>query len=101
MGRRCMNTAEVISGDYWFLFRSTHRQTPITRLSLPIRARGIAPDLIDRVFEPYFTTRKSSGGTGLGLAIVYGFVRQAEGDITLTSTVDGGTTIAMSFIEAN
>ncbi|QND54432.1 two-component sensor histidine kinase (plasmid) [Phyllobacterium sp. 628] len=61
--------------------------------------KGIPPELIDRVFEPYFTTRRSSGGTGLGLAIVYGFVRQANGDITLTSTVDVGTVITMSFLE--
>ncbi|UGX88936.1 sensor histidine kinase [Phyllobacterium meliloti] len=61
---------------------------------------GIPPELVDRVFEPYFTTRRSSGGTGLGLAIVYGFVRQAGGEITLTSKVDIGTSITMSFLEA-
>ena len=58
---------------------------------------GILPELVDRVFEPYFSTRRSSGGTGLGLAIVYGFVRQANGEISLSASVGIGTKVNMSF----
>jgi signal transduction histidine kinase/CheY-like chemotaxis protein len=44
---------------------------------------GIEPDVLEHIFDPYFTTR--STGTGLGLSIAYGIVRQSEGQIRVTS----------------
>jgi signal transduction histidine kinase len=50
------------------------------------------PDVIERISEPFYTTKAESKGTGLGLAQVYGFVRQPNGFIDLQSTVGVGTT---------
>jgi PAS domain S-box-containing protein len=52
---------------------------------------GIAPELSDKVFEPYFTTRTDRGGSGMGLAIVRGIVRELGGTVTLTSNPGSGT----------
>jgi signal transduction histidine kinase/CheY-like chemotaxis protein len=56
---------------------------------------GMAPDLKDRVFEPYFTTKEVGKGSGLGLAQVYGFVKQSGGQARIQSEVGQGTTVEL------
>ncbi|CAN5679200.1 hypothetical protein BH11MYX1_BH11MYX1_50150 [soil metagenome] len=53
---------------------------------------GMSPEVMARIFEPYFTTKARGQGTGLGLATVYGLIQQAHGDIVVESTIDVGTT---------
>ncbi|MBU0995013.1 MAG: response regulator [Proteobacteria bacterium] len=53
---------------------------------------GIEPDLIDKIFDPYFTTKDLGKGTGLGLSVVYGIVKAHEGTINVYSEAGSGTT---------
>jgi PAS domain S-box-containing protein len=53
---------------------------------------GIPPDVLPRVFDPFFTTRPVGTGTGLGLSICHGIVSRAGGEITVASAVGKGTT---------
>lgn len=62
------------------------------RMSVSDTGPGIPPDIIDRIFEPYFTTKGPGEGTGLGLAIIHGIVKSYEGGITVESVQGRGTT---------
>lgn len=53
---------------------------------------GIPSNIIDSIFEPYFTTKKSGEGTGMGLAVVHGIVESYNGKITVDSLEGQGTT---------
>jgi CheY-like chemotaxis protein len=56
---------------------------------------GIPPAMLDKVFDPFFTSKGPGKGTGLGLSMVYGFVKQSAGHIMIYSEEGHGTTIKM------
>ena len=56
---------------------------------------GISPENIERIFEPFYTTKGPGHGTGLGLSQVIGFAKQSDGDIRVESGNEGGTTFIM------
>lgn len=56
---------------------------------------GIPPDVLERVIEPFFTTKPPGQGTGLGLSIVYGFAKQLGGHLTITSPPGKGANVCL------
>jgi len=54
---------------------------------------GIAPEVLEKVFEPFYTTKDMGKGTGLGLSMVYGFVKKSGGTIWIESDVGTGTKV--------
>ena len=56
---------------------------------------GMSQDILEKLFEPFFTTREVGKGTGLGMAISYGIIERHKGRIEVTSELGVGTTIAV------
>jgi PAS domain S-box-containing protein len=70
---------------------------PCLRLRVGDNGSGIEAANLDRVFEPFFSTKGRGKGTGLGLATVYGIVRQSGGGLRLRSTPGAGTEMEIFF----
>ncbi|MDD4814236.1 MAG: ATP-binding protein [Candidatus Cloacimonetes bacterium] len=66
-------------------------ESPYLHLEVRDTGSGIAPELISRIFDPYFSTKASSEGTGLGLSIVHGIVSGYRGFINVHSIVGEGS----------
>ena len=58
---------------------------------------GIPAEIIDSIFDPYFTTKDPKEGTGLGLSVVHGLVKEGKGDIQVDSVPGEGTTFTIYF----
>ncbi len=72
------NTRSMPAGDY-------------ALIEVQDTGHGMTPEVMDKMFEPFFSTKEAGGGTGLGLSTVYGIVKQTGGFIFCTSEVDSGT----------
>jgi len=64
---------------------------PFVRITVSDTGHGMTPAVLDRIFEPFFSTKPRDRGSGLGLAVVYGIIRQHGGHIAARSDPGQGT----------
>jgi len=74
----CVQNPGVAEGDY-------------IEIIITDDGKGIATKKLQRIFEPFYTTKAEGSGTGLGLAMVFGFVERSKGHIKVNSEIDAGT----------
>ena len=73
---------------------------PYLKVSVSDTGSGMAPEVLQRAVEPFFTTKEIGKGSGLGLSHVYGFVKQSGGDLVLVSVV-GKVSSIMLYLPAS
>ena len=66
---------------------------PYVCLTVADEGEGIAPDILPKIYDPFFTTKPVGEGTGLGLAVVHGIVAAHDGVIDVSTDVGRGTTV--------
>ena len=67
------------------------------RIKINDTGTGIEADIIDKVFDPYFTTKETGKGSGMGLSVVHGIVKSHHGFITVDSVPKEGTAFYVYF----
>ena len=72
-------------------------ETDILCITVADDGSGMTPEILERIFEPYFTTRDKSGGAGLGLSVVHGIVSGLGGTIDVNSSIGAGTCFTIHF----
>ena len=96
-GQLNISTNNIILGED---YTQTHPWCPAgeyVQLRVQDTGCGIPTEIIDHIFEPFYTTKDLGKGTGLGLATIYGIVKQNNGSIDVESLENQGTTVTIYF----
>ncbi len=89
------NAAEACTRPDRVITISTWRQKKWVVVAIKDTGTGIAPDELDQIFQPFYTTKAESKGTGLGLAISHGIIQNHQGKIQITSKPGEGSTFTV------
>ena len=79
-------------GEAPAIVQTEMKRQPVVQIRVSDTGQGMSPEVMARIFEPYFSTKPVQRGTGLGLATVFAIVRRFGGCIVPTSTLGVGTT---------
>jgi PAS domain S-box-containing protein len=74
---------------------SVLRAGDYVKVSVSDVGSGMQPEVLERAFEPFYTTKQTGAGSGLGLSMVYGFARQSGGNAEVQSEPGQGTTVSV------
>lgn len=79
-------------------YSASHAEVPpgqYVMIAVTDTGTGMSKAVVDRAFEPFYTTKEIGKGTGLGLSMIYGFIKQSGGHVKIYSEVGQGTTVKM------
>jgi PAS domain S-box-containing protein len=101
----CTNAAHAMEAKGGTLFVGLKKNVPVDNLGLKAgsyleiiitdNGEGIPREILDSIFDPYFTTKPKGRGTGMGLAVVHGIVKSYGGKILVDSVVGSGTAVTL------
>jgi two-component system NtrC family sensor kinase len=89
------NGIDAIGDNSGRITVTTRCQDNMVRVSIADTGKGIAPEHIDKIFLPFFTTKEVGKGTGLGLSVSYGIIKSLGGRIEVESTPAQGSTFTI------
>ncbi|MES2197669.1 MAG: PAS domain-containing protein [Pseudomonadota bacterium] len=90
-GKLTVRTANVTTEESGQLAYKGMPAADYVRIDVADTGTGIPADIVDKIFEPFFSTKEVGKGTGLGLSTVYGIVKQTGGFVYVDSEADKGT----------
>ena len=103
----CLNAAQAIENQEGIIDikiigkTKDNTKEKMIQISVSDNGPGIDPDIADRIFEPYFSTRQKGQGSGMGLAVVHGIIENHGGSITMRSEPGIKTTFAFELPVVN
>jgi PAS domain S-box-containing protein len=92
-GKLILETRSAVLDENYANTHSDVRPGRYALIAVSDTGTGIPAAILDKVFNPFFTSKEPGKGTGLGLSMVYGFVKQSAGHIKIYSEEGHGTTI--------
>ena len=90
------NAFQAVDNGCILEIQASPAQADKVRITIRDNGCGMPEENLPKVFEPFFTTKEGNKGTGLGLAITYGLVKKLQGDISVISRLDEGTTFTIT-----
>jgi PAS domain S-box-containing protein len=92
-GKLALETSNIFLDETYASMHSEVTPGNYVMIAVADTGSGIPPALLERVYEPFFTTKEVGKGTGLGLSMVFGFVKQSGGHIKIYSEEGHGTSV--------
>lgn len=93
-----VNAAQSMEGSGRLVINSRVRANhDLAEITIQDSGHGIAPELLEKIFDPFFSTKATGEGAGLGLSVSYAIVKEHKGSIRVKSTPEKGTTFSLRF----
>jgi signal transduction histidine kinase len=99
-GKLTLETRNVVLDENYAAMNSEVTPGNYVMIAVSDSGEGIAASRLEKVFEPFYTTKDVGKGSGLGLSMVYGFVKQSNGHIRIYSEQGHGTTVKLYLPQA-
>jgi PAS domain S-box-containing protein len=100
-GRLTFATSNVTLGVPEAVASGVERAGDYVAIEVSDTGTGMPPRILDRIFDPFFSTKEVGQGTGLGLSMVFGFVKQSGGSVEVRSAEGRGTTFRIYLPKAD
>ena len=93
-----VNAAQAMKGSGKLVINSHVRANhDLAEITIQDSGHGIPPEFLEKIFDPFFSTKDTGEGAGLGLSVSYAIVKEHKGSIRVTSTPEKGTTFTLRF----
>ncbi|MGA7810432.1 ATP-binding protein [Bradyrhizobium sp.] len=99
-GKLTLETRNVVLDENYAEMNSEVTPGNYVMIAVSDSGEGIPANLLEKVFEPFYTTKGVGKGSGLGLSMIYGFVKQSNGHVRIYSEEGHGTTVKLYLPQA-